>query len=94
MHVMWGNLPNNPRENVALCNCSVALSGAVLVSGGADKRVKVWSLAEGASDECVATLEGHAMGVCGVALSPLADRVVSLSGGFRDDGQYIEFAPA
>ena len=31
VHVMWGNLPNNPRENVALCNCSVALSGACLL---------------------------------------------------------------
>ena len=58
--------------------CAVSLCGTVLLSGGYDETVRVWSLASN-EGECVAVLEGHSHFVRGVALAPSAGRVVSLS---------------
>ena len=46
---------------------TVAVSGTMLVSGGADRTVKVWALTERAAD-CVATCEGHSAHVRGLAV--------------------------
>ena len=46
---------------------TVRLLGGVLVSGGSDRRVRVWGLAAGG--ECVATLE-HTACVNGLAVLP------------------------
>ncbi|KAH8048083.1 hypothetical protein JL722_12676 [Aureococcus anophagefferens] len=51
--------------------------GRRVVSGSADKTVKVWDAATG---ECVATLAGHSKEVLGVAVFPDGRRVVSGSG--------------
>ncbi len=45
-----------------------------MVSGSADKTVRVWDLASG---RCEATLEGHGGYVTSVAVSPDGKRVVS-----------------
>ena len=49
---------------------SLALSDSMLVSGGGDGKVKVWAVADEASAECVATLEGHSREVYGVVAGP------------------------
>ena len=56
---------------------SVCLLGSVLISGGADKMVKVWSLSDGG--ECVATLT-HGAKVRGVSIAPSLAFIVSTGG--------------
>jgi WD40 repeat protein len=55
---------------------SVAPDGQVALSGGADKRVKLWSLNEGA---LLVNLTGHSRAVLSVALSPTVDYAISTS---------------
>ena len=59
------------------CSC-VRVRGALLVSGGEDKAVKLWALSP-TGGECVATLLHGDTAVKGVALSPSG--FVASSGG-------------
>ncbi|MEM6597947.1 MAG: NB-ARC domain-containing protein [Cyanobacteria bacterium P01_C01_bin.69] len=56
--------------------CSVAFSpdGTQLVSGSADRTIKLWDVATG---ECLQTLEGHSNWVMSVAFSPDGTQLVS-----------------
>ena len=56
--------------------CSIAFSpdGARLVSGSADRTIKLWDVKTG---ECLQTLEGHSNWVMSVAFSPDGARLVS-----------------
>jgi WD40 repeat protein len=55
---------------------SVTPNGKMALSGGADKRVKFWSLTEGA---LLTELTGHSRAIWSVALSPSGDYAVSTS---------------